>query len=185
MVWREQRSEQDTSCREGAAVPDSDKTQHFSFYLQIECKNKSPRWHLSQTRWPLPAQSLSHTYIFTIHTPIYTHFRTRLCPPKASWDSCTHTHTLVWKQTPGIKVSYFISSQRSYIKPFPIWQCLSQNNVRSSALGMEYAKSWCSFEAWRNLVVCGYFVLFVCSMFDEKYISMACVLDFKSLGAIW
>lgn len=71
------------------------KHSTFSFYLQIECKNNSPRWHLSQNRWQLPAQSLSHTYIFKIHTPIYTHthFRTRLCPPKTSSVIRAHTHT--------------------------------------------------------------------------------------------
>ncbi len=73
------------------------KRSTFSFYLQIECKNNSPRWHLSQNRWQLPTQSLSHTYIFKIHTPIYTHthtrFRTRLCPPKTSSVIRAHTHT--------------------------------------------------------------------------------------------
>ncbi len=75
------------------------KRSTFSFYLQIECKNNSPRWHLSQNRWQLPTQSLSHTYIFKIHTPIYTHTHTHASEPDCVlqkpplWFVHTHTHT--------------------------------------------------------------------------------------------
>lgn len=145
------------------------KHSTFSFYLQIECKNNSPRWHLSQNRWQLPAQSLSHTYIFKIHTPIYTHthFRTRLCPPKTSSVIRAHTHTHLKTDACFLGFLFLLVSKVLH-QPCPVWKCLSQNNVRSSGLSVEYAKSWCSFEAWRNLVVCGYVVLFICSMFYEK-----------------
>lgn len=98
MVWREQRSEQDTSCRtrEGAAVPDSDKTQHLlllpSDRVQKQLAKVTP---LAEQVTASRTVTVTHLHFQNTHPHIHTHTlqNQTVSSKNLLCDSCTHTHT--------------------------------------------------------------------------------------------
>lgn len=167
--------------REGATVPDSDKTQHLlllpSDRVQKQLAKVTP---LAEQVTASRTVTVTHLHFQNTHPHTHTYFRARLCPPKSSSVICAHTYL---KTDAWLLVCYFRSSQRSYINLTQLESVFYRmmSNLQVSVWNMPKVGVPLKLEE-TNLEFCGCVVLFICSMFYEKVVYMACV-PFQVFGS--